>query len=72
MIITEGQAFIATAWWMCVFPGLAIAALALGFSLLADVDWPGAAGLKHEAVCCVQDLSIDFATLTGGWRRTGG
>lgn len=36
VMIAEGQAFIATAWWMCVFPGLAIVLLALGFSLLAD------------------------------------
>ena len=36
VMIAEGQAFLATAWWMCVFPGLAIVLLALGFSLLAD------------------------------------
>lgn len=36
VMIAEGQAFITTAWWMCVFPGLAIVLLALGFSLLAD------------------------------------
>lgn len=44
VMIAEGQAFIATAWWMCVFPGLAIVLLALGFSLLAD----GAAELLGE------------------------
>jgi peptide/nickel transport system permease protein len=36
LMIAEGQNFIATAWWMTVFPGLAIVLLATGFSLLAD------------------------------------
>ncbi len=36
LMITEGQNFIATAWWITTFPGLAIVLLALGFSLLAD------------------------------------
>jgi peptide/nickel transport system permease protein len=36
VMIAEGQPFIASAWWMCVFPGIAIVLLALGFSLLAD------------------------------------
>lgn len=36
LMIAEGQNFIATAWWICLFPGLAIVALALGFMLLAD------------------------------------
>lgn len=36
VMIAEGQAFITSFWWMCVFPGLAIVLLALGFSLLAD------------------------------------
>jgi peptide/nickel transport system permease protein len=36
VMIAEGQPFIASAWWMCVFPGVAIVLLALGFSLLAD------------------------------------
>jgi len=36
LMIAEGQNFIATAWWICLFPGLAIAFLALGFMLLAD------------------------------------
>lgn len=36
VMIAEGQAFITTAWWMCLFPGLAIVFLALGFSMLAD------------------------------------
>ncbi len=36
LMIAEGQTFIATAWWMTTFPGLAIVLLAVGFSLLAD------------------------------------
>jgi peptide/nickel transport system permease protein len=36
LMIAEGQTFIATAWWICLFPGLAIVALAFGFSLVAD------------------------------------
>ena len=36
VMISEGQNFIFTAWWMTTFPGLAIVCLALGFSLLAD------------------------------------
>ena len=36
LMIAEGQSFIATAWWIAFFPGLAIVLLATGFSLLAD------------------------------------
>lgn len=36
LMIAEGRTFLATAWWICVFPGFAIVLLALGFSLLAD------------------------------------
>jgi len=36
LMIKEGQNFIAIAWWMTTFPGLAIVLLTLGFSLLAD------------------------------------
>ena len=36
VMIAEGQNFLASAWWICFFPGLAIVFLALGFSLLAD------------------------------------
>ena len=35
-MIAEGQPFLAQAWWLCFFPGVAIALLALGFRLLAD------------------------------------
>ena len=43
VMIADGQPFIATAWWMCLFPGLAIMLLALGFSLIADgmAEWLG-------------------------------
>ena len=36
VMIAEGQQFLATAWWICLFPGFAIVLLALGFSLTAD------------------------------------
>ena len=36
VMIAEGQIFITSSWWMCLFPGLAIVLLALGFSLCAD------------------------------------
>lgn len=36
VMVAEGQVFMATAWWISFFPGLAIVLLALGFSLVAD------------------------------------
>jgi peptide/nickel transport system permease protein len=36
VMIKEGQNFIATAWWITTFPGIAIVLMTLGFSLLAD------------------------------------
>lgn len=36
IMVAEGQAFIASAWWIATFPGLAIVVLAFGFSLIAD------------------------------------
>jgi peptide/nickel transport system permease protein len=42
-MIAEGQLYLGLAWWISVFPGLAIAVLALGFSLAAD----GFARLLH-------------------------
>jgi peptide/nickel transport system permease protein len=36
LMIAEGQNFIASAWWICLFPGVAIVLLANGFSMLAD------------------------------------
>lgn len=35
-MITEGRTFLATAWWMSFFPGLAIVVTGIGFSLLGD------------------------------------
>jgi peptide/nickel transport system permease protein len=44
-MITEGQAYITTAWWMSIFPGLAMVLTGIGLSLigdgLADVMRPG-------------------------------
>jgi peptide/nickel transport system permease protein len=36
VMIAEGQQFLSTSWWICLFPGLAIVFLALGFALVAD------------------------------------
>lgn len=36
VMVAEGQPFITTAWWITLFPGLAIVFLAFGFSLLGD------------------------------------
>ncbi|MGV3550272.1 ABC transporter permease [Rhizobium sp.] len=36
VMVAEGQAFITTAWWITLFPGLSIVTLAFGFSLLGD------------------------------------
>lgn len=35
-MMAEGQTYLTTAWWISVFPGLAICSLALGLSLMAD------------------------------------
>lgn len=35
-LINEGRGFMATAWWISVFPGLAIVITGIGFSLLGD------------------------------------
>ena len=32
----EGKNFMATAWWISVFPGIAIVVVGLGFSLFGD------------------------------------
>jgi peptide/nickel transport system permease protein len=45
VMIAEGQLYLGVAWWISVFPGLAISLLALGFSLVAD----GLARLLHTA-----------------------
>jgi peptide/nickel transport system permease protein len=43
IMVAEGQGFIAQAWWMTTFPGLAILVLSFGFSLIADGlgEWLG-------------------------------
>jgi len=35
-IISDGRAFISTAWWVTVFPGIALIILGSGFSLIGD------------------------------------
>jgi len=36
LMITEGQSYLTTRPWLCIFPGIAIAATVLGFNLLGD------------------------------------
>ena len=36
IMIADGKSFMAQAWWISLFPGLATIVLAIGFSLLAD------------------------------------
>ena len=36
VMVAEGQAFITTAWWITLFPGIAIVVLAFAFSLIGD------------------------------------
>jgi peptide/nickel transport system permease protein len=35
-MIAEGQTYLTTAWWISVFPGIAVCTLAMGLSLAAD------------------------------------
>lgn len=35
-MVAEGQSFIATQWWMSIFPALAIVIIIMGFNLLGD------------------------------------
>ena len=35
-MIAEGQTYLTTAWWISVFPGIAVCTLAMGLSLMAD------------------------------------
>jgi peptide/nickel transport system permease protein len=44
-MIAEGQTYLNTAWWISVFPGIAVCTLALGLSLAAD----GLARLLHTS-----------------------
>jgi peptide/nickel transport system permease protein len=36
LMVTEGQAYLASHYWMCLFPGIAIAITVLGWNLLGD------------------------------------
>src|SRR5215831_11363728 len=35
-MIAEGQTYLTSAWWIAVFPGVAVCTLAMGLSLVAD------------------------------------
>ncbi len=36
LMVAEGRAYIVSAWWLCVFPGVAIVLTVLSFNLLGD------------------------------------
>jgi peptide/nickel transport system permease protein len=36
VLIADGKNFMSTAWWMSIFPGMAIVIAGTGFSLLGD------------------------------------
>jgi peptide/nickel transport system permease protein len=36
LMISEGQTYISTAWWISFFPGLAMVVLGVGFALVGD------------------------------------
>ena len=36
MMLSEGRRFIETAWWLGVFPGLAISLVVLSFNMMGD------------------------------------
>jgi peptide/nickel transport system permease protein len=36
LMVAQGQGYLATAWWLACFPGLAIMFTTMAFSLLAD------------------------------------
>ena len=36
VLIADGKNFMTTAWWISIFPGIAIVLTGLGFSLLGD------------------------------------
>ncbi len=38
-MIAEGRDFVTSAWWVSLFPGLAILLVVLAFNLLGDCDW---------------------------------
>jgi peptide/nickel transport system permease protein len=41
VLIADGRNFMQTAWWMSVFPGMAIVLAGVGFTLLGDgaAEW---------------------------------
>jgi peptide/nickel transport system permease protein len=36
-MVNEGASYITSSWWMALFPGIAIAIVAVAFALLADI-----------------------------------
>ena len=70
VMVAEGQAFITTAWWITLFPGLAIVTLAFAFSLLGDglADLLGRARVTAPLLS-VRDLTVDRMTATAARAR---
>ncbi len=53
VLIADGKNFMTTAWWMSIFPGVAIVLAGTGFSLLGDglAGWFGAADDRAACSC---------------------
>ena len=70
-MIAEGQSFISSAWWICLFPGLAIVLLAIGFSMLADgfAESFGLRRIAHAAAGHPRPVRPVRRPRTGCWAR---
>ena len=74
VLIADGKNFMSTAWWISVFPGIAIVLTGLGFSLVGDgiaessggapmTGWPTAAPRAGCSRCATS--RVTFATPRG-------
>ena len=69
VLIADGKNFMTTAWWMSIFPGMAIVLTGLGFSLLGDGIASGWGGGHDRAVLSVRDLTVRIGSSAA---RAGG
>ena len=71
VLIADGKNFMTTAWWISIFPGIAIVLAGLGFSLLGDglADSLRPAAMSARGLLEVRDLRASFATRARHARR---
>ena len=76
VLIADGKNFMTTAWWISVFPGVAIVVTGLGFSLAGDglaeilrTASMNAGGRLREATLKVRGLTSTFDTLARSFDR---